>query len=328
MTTKKRILICGAGGFLGKNLFDAFFNTLSPRADLEICGTYLTNGYRRINPDDPRLIRADLTKEEEVDRVLGKGFDVVIQLAANSSSSKDDVERPEIHVTPNMAMNNWLIAAAHRHQVSQFIFQSCTVMYPNQDPPSLESDVDLNRDFSPVQFGGAWMKVASEKLCLFFSRLGITKFTVIRPSNIYGPGDRFDPDRSHVFAATIRKVAEAKDGNTITVWGQGKEVRDFFHVYDFARFVELVIDNQDYSFDIFNLGSEEPVSIDELVKRVIRISGKNLRIEYNPNGPTVGNKISINCSKARNKFGWKTSMNLDEGIKSTLKWYEQNVKSS
>ncbi len=322
MTTQKRILVCGAGGFLGKNIFDA----LSKRDDFEVFGTWLTNRYRRITPGK-KLFRTDLTKKNEVDWLFeGYKFDVVIQTAANSSSSKDDVERPEIHVTPNVAINNYLIAAAHEYGIKQFIFPSCTIMYPSQDQPSSENDVDLNKEFSPVQYGAAWMKVFSEKLCEFFSRLGKTKFTVIRPSNIYGPLDRFDPDRSHVFAATIRKVAEAKKGGEIVVWGQGKEVRDFFHVSDFVRFVELVIDNQDYNFDTFNLGSEEPVSIDELVKRVIRISGKNLEIEYDPNGPTVGNKISINCSKARNKFGWKTSMNMDEGIRSTLEWYGQNKK--
>lgn len=321
MTTKKRILVCGAGGFLGKNIFDA----LSRRDDFDVYGTYLTNGYGRLTPGE-RLFQVDLIKKENVVCLFRTmDFDVVIQTAANSSSSKDDVERPEIHVTPNVAINNWLIAAAHEYGVKQFIFPSCTVIYPSQDEPSAENGIDLNKDFNPVQFGGAWMKIFSEKLCEFFSRLGKTKFTVIRPANIYGPLDRFDPDRSHVFAATIRKVAEAKDGKII-VWGQGKEVRDFFHVSDFIRFIELVIDNQDYNFEIFNLGSEEPVSIDELVKRVMRISGKNLEIEYDPKGPAVGNKISINCSKARNKFGWKTSMNLDEGIRSTLGWYNQNVK--
>lgn len=319
----KKVLVCGAGGFLGKNIFDA----LCRRDDFEVYGTYLTNGYQRIGPNDQRLMRLDLSNKEDVDCVLRRiRFDVIIQTAANSSSSKDDVERPYIHVTPNVAINNLIIAAAHEHKVKQFIFPSCTVIYPSQDKPSAENDLDLNKDFNPVQFGGAWMKIFSEKLCQFFSRLGETKFTVIRPSNIYGPLDRFDPDRSHVFAATIRKVADAPPNGKIVVWGQGKEVRDFLHISDFTKFVEAVIDRQDYNFDIFNVGSEEPVSIEELVKKVIKISGKNLRIEYDPSGPTVGNKISIDCSKARNKFNWQPLVNLSDGIRRTLEWYGNNVK--
>lgn len=323
MTIEKKILVCGASGFLGKNMFDA----LSQRGDFKVYGTYLTNRYNRIDPRNPRLIKADLTKSEHVDFIFKLGFDVVIQTAANSSGSKDDIERPQIHVTPNVAINNLLIAAAHEYGVNQFIFPSCTIMYPSQDEPSSESNVDLNKDFAPVYFGGAWMKVFSEKLCEFFSRLGKTGFTVIRHSNIYGPYDRFDPDKSHVFAATIRKVADAPNNSKIVVWGQGKELRDFLHVFDFVKFIELVIDKQDYNFSIFNLGSEEPIFISDLVKRTIGVSGKNLGIEYNPKGPTIGNKTSINCSKARTKFDWKPKISLDEGIRSTLEWYNKNKAS-
>ena len=321
MKTEKKILVCGASGFLGKSTFDA----LSQRDDFEVYGTYLTNRYNRVDPEvNSKLIKADLTKSEHVDYIFKLGFDVVIQTAANSSGSKDDVERPYIHVTPNVAINNLLIAAAHEYGVKQFIFPSCTVMYPSQDEPSSENNVDLNKDFAPVYFGGAWMKVFSEKLCEFFSRLGKTQFTVIRHSNIYGPHDRFDPDKSHVFAATIRKVAEAPDNSKVIVWGQGKELRDFLHVSDFVKFIELVIDRQDYNFGLFNLGSEEPILIRELVERTIITSGKNLEIEYDPKGPTIGNKASIDCSKARTKFNWKPQISLNEGIRSTLEWYNHN----
>lgn len=319
---KKKVLICGASGFLGFNLF----KELSKRKDLDVYGTYDSNKYRRIKENNDRLVNAELSQKINVDSVLSKiKPNVLIQTAANSSGSKDDIERPEIHLTPNVAINNWLISGAHEYGVDQFIFPSCTVMYPSQDEPSLENNVDLNKDFSsPAYFGGAWMKIFAEKQCEFFSRRGRTKFTVIRHSNIYGPYDRFDPDRSHVFAATIRKIAEAPNNGTISVWGQGKEIRDFLHVSDFVRFIEIIIDRQDYDFELFNLGSEEPISISELVKRGIAISEKNLKVEYNPQGPTIGNKAVIDCSKVRNHFNWTPNISLNEGIKSTLEWYVNN----
>lgn len=321
---KKTVLICGASGFLGFNLLQK----LSQRQDLDIYGTYNSNRYNRIDKDSPRLIRADLTQKTNVDKILSETKpDVIIQTAANSSGSKDDVERPEIHVTPNVAINNWLISAAHEYGVKQFIFPSCTIMYPNRDEPSTENNLDLNRDFSsPAYFGGAWMKIFAEKQCEFFSRRGKTKFSIIRHSNIYGPYDRFEPDKSHVFAATIRKVANAENGSKLIVWGQGKEVRDFLGVSDFVRFVELVIDKQDYEFGLFNLSSEEPISISELVKKTIMISGKNLEIQYDPKGPAIGNKALIDCSKAKEKFNWKPIVSLNEGIEKTLEWYSENIK--
>ena len=315
---RKKVLVCGASGFLGFNIFQA----LSQRLDLEVYGTYLSNRYNRISHNHPNLIEVDLTKKEDVNSVLSAGkYDVVIQMAANSSGAKDVKERPQLHVTPNVAMNNWLIAGAHEHSVGQFIFPSCTVMYPSSTRPSSELDFDHN-NISPVYFGGAKMKLYAEDLCKFYSSLNRTRYTAIRHSNIYGPNDRFDPNRSHVFGATIRKVMESKD--KVIVWGQGMEVRDFLYVSDFIDFITLILDHQDWKFDIFNLGSSEPVTISSLVDRIIRISGKNLSVEYDPDGPTIGTKISIKSSKASEKFLWHPQTCLDEGIRKTLDWYKNN----
>ncbi len=195
-------------------------------------------------------------------------------------------------------------------------------MYPSRDEPSKETDADRNNLFGPY-FGAANMKLYSEALCQFFAGLGRTKFTAIRPSNIYGPHDRFDPERSHVFGATIRKVLEAQDSKVV-VWGQGQEVRDFLYEDDFVRFVELVIDRQDYTFDVFNVGLGRSVTIRELVDKVVSISGKDLEIVYDPSGPTIGTKISMNIDKAKEKFGWQPKVSLDEGIARTIAWYRQN----
>lgn len=312
---KKRVLVCGASGFLGFNVFQH----LSKRQDLELAGTYLSNRYGRIDPKDPRFIQADLTTN--IAKEVTANQDVIIQMAANSSGAKDVIERPYIHVTPNTIMNTLLIQSAFDNNVGQFIFPSCTVMYPSQLEPSSELDVDFN-NIPKVYLGGAWMKLYTEKLCQFFSTLKRTKFTTVRHSNIYGPNDRFDPERSHVFGSTIRKVSEAE--SEVVVWGQGKEVRDFLYIDDFVRFIELIIDNQDYEFDLFNLGSENPISITKLVEKVIKLSGKNLKIIYDPKGPSIGTMISIDSSKARQKFSWQPLVKIDEGVKKTLEWYMDN----
>ena len=326
MKNKKRVLVLGASGFLGYNISEA----LSKREDLDVFGTYLTNKYGRINTENQseRLFRIDLTKKTDAYELLNYGWDVIVHMAACSTGAKDVVERPYIQVTPNAVMNSWVFQAAYNNKVGQVIFPSCTVAYPSSDTPSKEEDIDLSP--KGPYFGVARMKLFSEGLCQFFAELpnSQTKFTAIRHSNIYGPNDRFDPDRSHVFGATIRKVMGAKDGQVV-IWGKGEEVRDFLYVDDFVRFVEMVIDKQDYKFDVFNLGSDYPITITKLYEEVIRLSGKKLEIVYDPKGPSLGTKISINSMKARQKFTWSNRVSLntgpDCGIIKTIDWYRQNI---
>ncbi len=320
MSTKKRVLVCGASGFLGKNIFEH----LSRRNDLEVRGTYLLNRYNRVDTNNPRFSKVNLTKEEEVYKAI-QDIDVVVQMAASSTGAKDVKERPYIQVTPNAVANSWIFQAAFDNNVPQVIFPSCTVMYDDSDMGQKETDLDLNK-ITPekVYYGAAKMKTYIESQCQFFAGLGRTRFTAIRHSNIYGPHDRFDPERSHVFGATIRKVLNSQDGKVV-VWGQGKEVRDFLYVDDFVRFIEKVIDQQDYRFDVFNLGSDQPITIAELVARVILVSDKDLEIVYDPQGPTLGTKTSINSTKAREKFGWQPKVSLNDGIAKTIDWYRKNI---
>ena len=316
---KKKILICGASGFIGYNLLE----TLSARNDFEVTGTYLTNRYRRIDPKDKRLIKVDLTDKKQVDSVT-QGFDVVIQAAANTTGAKDAIERPYIHVVDNVIMNSLLFKSAHDNHVKQAVFYSCTVAYPSSQRRWKENELDLNHEFGKY-FGAGWMKIYTEKQCEFYSRLGRTKYTAIRHSNMYGPYDRFDLERSHVCAATITKVMQAKD--KVTVWGEGKEERDLLYIDDLVRLTELVIDKQNYNFEVFNAGSEEVVSVKELVEKVIKISGKKLGIVYDKNGPSIGTKIRVNTDKAQKKFKWKPKVKLNEGLNKTIAWYKKNYNN-
>lgn len=318
---RKRILVCGASGFLGYSIFQA----LEKQKQFLVKGTYFTNRYNRINTNDPRFFKADLTDKRQV-ADIGKGFDIIIQAAANSSGAKDVVERPYLHVTDNAVINALMFQEAHDSKVPHVIFPSCTVMYPSSRKQSREIDVDLNKEFYHKYFGGAWMKIYAEKLAEFYSRLGRTSYTIIRHSNMYGPNDRFDAERSHVTAATIRKVM-AETGNTITVWGKGTEERDLLYIDDLVQFVQLVIKkhNQRSPFDIFNVGLGKVHSVAEIVQKVINASGKKLAINYDTSKPTIATRIAIDTSKAKKAFNWKPRYTLDQGLKKTIDWYKQNI---
>ena len=207
-------------------------------------------------------------------------------------------------------------------KVKHFIFPSCTVMYQSSDVPMKESDFDESVDLYPKYYGGGNTKVYIEKMCKFYSTLGDTKFTVMRQSNIYGPHDKFNLDIGHVFAATIVKVAGAKD--TIDVWGTGQEKRDLLYVSDLVNCVNSIVEKQKSKFELVNVGYGESISVSNLVKKIVDISGKSLYINYDKDKPTVDTKLVLDISEAKELFDWSPKLSLDAGIKDTLEWYTGN----
>jgi GDP-L-fucose synthase len=315
---KKKILICGATGFIGRNIAERF----ASEDEYEVFGTYFNS--EPYNYPGLTLIKADLRKPEDVDRLLA-GKDIIIQAAATTSGAKDIVNRPFLHVTDNAIMNSLIFRAAYEHKVSHLVFFSCSVMYQPSDRSVKEEDFDANKEIHKNYFGVGWTKVYLEKMCEFYSRIGPTKYTVIRHSNIYGPYDKFDLERSHVFGATITKVLSAKDGDKIIVWGTGEEERDLLYVSDLVDFVELILEKQETKFEIINVGYGKSIAIRDLVQKIIDASGKNLSIEYDKTKPTIKTKLALDITKARN-FGWSPKISLEEGIKKTIAWWNENIK--
>jgi GDP-L-fucose synthase len=175
-------------------------------------------------------------------------------------------------------------------------------------------------------FGVGWTKVYLEKMCEFYARLGVTKFTAIRHSNIYGPHDKFDLERSHVFGATVTKVMTAQGGK-IVVWGSGEEGRDLLYIDDLVSMVECVMDRQTAAFGLYNCGYGEAVSIRELVNKIVAKSGRQLRIEHDLSQPSIKTSVFLDCGKAQRELGWERSVTLDRGIEQTLDWWRENVGS-
>ena len=316
---KKKILVCGATGFIGRNIAEA----LAKRDEFDVYGAYLNS-----KPlDNPRIkmIQVDLTNQKEVNQIL-KGVDILIQAAATTSGAKDIITKPYYHVTDNAVMNSLIFRAAYDYEVSHVVFFSCATMYQSNDIPVKETDFDANEEMYPSYFGAGWTKVYIEKMCEFYSRIGNTKYTVIRHSNIYGPYDKFDLKKSHVFGATMTKVMTTEEGGTIVVWGTGVEERDLLYISDLVDFVELAIDRQGSKFELCNVGYGSSISVSNLVKKIIACSGKDVRIVYDQSKPTIKTKLSLDIARAKNSFGWSPKVSLDEGIQKTIEWYKSNIR--
>ncbi|MBR9705309.1 NAD(P)-dependent oxidoreductase [Candidatus Pacearchaeota archaeon] len=316
---KKKVLICGATGFIGRNIAERF----SRLEEFEVYGTYYNKEPYENN--NIKFIKADLKDPVTIDNIT-KGMDIVIQMAAISYGAKEVSKRPYLLVADNVIMNSLIYRSCFDNKVSHVFFPSCTIMYQSSETPLKETDLDLNQEMYKKYFGPAWTKVYEEKMCEFYSRLGDTKFTVFRHSNVYGPYDKYKSENSHVFAATITKVLEAQDNSNVQVWGTGVEERDLIHVDDIVDFIILAIKKQVKPYELVNVGLGKSISIINLVKEIIKQSEKNLEIELDPTKPSIKTTMCLDYSKAKEIYGWEPKISLEEGIKKTINWYRKNIK--
>lgn len=312
-----RILILGATGFIGRNL--ALYYQNKPGITLTL--------HRFSRPayhvDNAEWVQGDLTNKAFVEHIV-KGQDVIIQAAAVTSGAGDIINRPHIHVTDNAIMNSLVLRAAHDFGVGHFVFFSCTVMYQNSDVALKESDFDATNPLYERYFGVGWTKVYIEKMCEFYAGLGSLKTTAIRHSNIYGPYDKFDLAKSHVMGATITKVMQASDPGNITMWGEGKELRDVLYVDDLIECVDKVVERQREPYRLYNCGSGKMHSVRALVDAIIRASGKKIQVEIDTTKPSLATGLCLNCDRAKAELGWQPHVDLEEGLAKTLTWWRNN----
>lgn len=315
----QKIVIAGATGFIGRNLLAHYGAT----DDFDVRAVYHQSPPVVENGVNVEWVQADLTKDEDVRRAID-GADVIIQAAATTSGAGDIVNRPHIHTTDNAVMNSLLLRAAHDLGVGHFVFFSCSVMYQPGSHPVTEDDFDASLPLEPKYFAAGWTKLYIEKMCEFYAGLGRMKVTALRHSNVYGPHDKFDLERSHMFGATITKVLTEPDGGSINVWGDGTEARDLIYIEDLVRAVLSCLSGQEEPFGLFNVGAGQAFPVSDVVTRIIRASGKKLSINYDTSKPTIPFTLALDCSKIEQAAGWRSAVALDDGIGRTIAWWLQN----
>ena len=311
----KRILICGATGFIGRNLLDFY----SKDKKYKIRATHFKrpalSGY-----EDVEWVQCDLRDPKQVSNIL-QDVDIIMQFAATTTGAKDIVSKPYIHVTDNVIMNSYLLREAFEQGVEHFIFPSCTIMYQKSEEALKEDDYNPSDDILSFYYGAGHTKVYLENMCNFYAGFGKTKHTVIRHSNLYGPHDKYDLEKSHVTGATITKVMTSKDG-LVNVWGTGEEARDLLYVEDFISFIEAALNKQKNNYELYNVGLGRGIKIKHLVEKVIECSGKNLKIKHDLTKPTVPTSLFLDCTKAEKELNWSPNHTLEQGLKKTIEWYK------
>ena len=312
-------LVAGGTGFVGGALVKKLISN-----GAKVRATYFSSKPFFFNKN-LEWVHANLKLEKDCNKVVKK-IDIVIIAAAVTSGAKDIVNNPLMHVTPNIVINSQILASCYNESIKKVLFISSAAAYPNLDERLLRENDMMKSDPEDVYFAAGWMKRYSEILCYTYSKK-IEKpmaTVVVRPTNIYGPGDKIDWNKSHVTAATIRKVLERHQ--PIEVWGDGKDVRDLIFIDDFVEGILLSLQHSEDFLDV-NIGSGKTYSINELLDLVIKIDNfKKPIIKYNKNKPRTSKSVKVSIKKASQLLGFGPKVSIEAGLMKTIVWMKNKLK--
>tara|TARA_B100000676_G_scaffold63045_1_gene62435 strand:+ start:20787 stop:21752 length:966 start_codon:yes stop_codon:yes gene_type:complete len=309
-----KIFIAGHNGMVGS----AIMRNLS------------SNGYKTIYFADRQHL--DLLNQQSVDKWFKENdVDVVIDAAAKVGGIHSNNTYRADFIYENLQIQNNLINSSHKHGVKKLLFLGSSCIYPKFADQPIKEEYLLT---SPLEYTNepyAIAKIAGIKMCESYYKQHGCNFISIMPTNLYGPNDNFHPDNSHVLPALLRKFHEAKQAicSVVNVWGTGKAKREFLHVDDLAKAAVFVLENVDaediYSKNIshLNVGSGEDISIADLAKTISNTVMYEGEIQFELNKPDGTLRKLMDNSRIKS-FGWKPTISLEEGLKSTYNWYRAN----
>lgn len=316
----KTALVLGAGGFIGGHLVKRL-----KREGFWVRGVDLKfNEYAETEADD--FIIGDLRDQQTVRGVIDRRFDEVYQLAADmGGAGYIFTGEHDADIMHNSATINLNVAdAAHKRTIKRVFYSSSACMYPahnQEDPDNPNCAEDSAYPAAPDSEYG-WEKLFSERLFLAYNRNHGTQNRVARYHNIFGPEGTWEGGKEKAPAAMCRKVAQAKSGDTIDMWGDGQQTRSFLYVDECLEGSTRLL-RSDWEGPV-NIGSDEMVTINQLVGIVADIAGKTIHINHIPGPEGVRGRNSDN-RLIKEKLGWAPSQTLTAGLEKTYGWIERQV---
>jgi GDP-L-fucose synthase len=280
----------------------------------------LANGYARILTRTRAEV--DLRQRDAVFRFFEQEHpQVVVVAAAKVGGIKANNDYPVEFLLENLKIQNNLIEASAEFGVEKLLFLGSSCIYPKFAAQPIAEDSLLTGALEVTNETYAIAKIAGIKLCQAYAREYGRNFICAMPTNLYGPGDNFDLNNSHVLPALMRKVHEAKlrrDGS-VTVWGTGTPRREFLHVDDLAGACRFLLENYD-SPEIINIGYGEDVTIRELAETICEILDFRGELVFDSDKPDGTPRKLMDSTKLMG-LGWKPGISLRAGIKQTYDWY-------
>ena len=286
----------------------------------------------------PEIDELDLTSQQAV-----AGFfaaekpEYVILAAAKVGGIHANNTYPAEFIHINLTIQGNVVHNAWQHGVKRLLFLGSSCIYPKLAPQPMKEEHLLTGLLEETNEPYAIAKIAGIKMCESYNRQYGTKFIAVMPTNLYGPGDNFHPENSHVLPALIRRFHEAKlqNAHEVVVWGSGTPRRELLHVDDMAHGCLHLMELPDakiapellnYPKPCFvNLGTGEDVTIRELAQTVSRVVGFQGKLVFDPTKPD-GTPRKLQDVSRIHALGWKHSINLEQGIASTYQWFQESLK--
>jgi nucleoside-diphosphate-sugar epimerase len=320
---KSTYLVCGAGGFIGGHLVKSLLDD----GHIVICADIkpLHNWFQIF--DINKNFSLDLKDYENCLKVTRK-VDYIYNMACNMGGM-GFIENNKAECMLSVLINTNLLRASLKNKVSKYFFSSSACVYNSGKQlksfmPGLKEEDAYPAD---PEDGYGWEKLFSERMCRHFSEDFGLQTRVVRYHNVYGPMGTYDGGREKAPAALCRKIIKAKlDGsNTIEVWGDGNQTRSFMFIDDCILGTKKIFDCN--SFDVFNLGSNEQVSINQLIDIIESFTNTKVKRKYLLDKPKGVRGRSSDNTKILEKLNWSPKISLKEGLKKTYNWIFNQISS-
>ena len=316
MSASNRIFVAGHKGMVGSALVKA----LEARGDSEI----ITRARQDLDLRDQSAVNAFFAAEKP---------DQVYLAAAKVGGIHANNTYPADFIYENLIIEANTIHAAHTNDVNKLVFLGSSCIYPKSVEQPMQESALLTGTLEPTNEPYAIAKIAGIKLCESYQRQYARDYRSVMPTNLYGPGDNFHPENSHVIPALMRRIHEAKrnEDPRVVVWGSGTPMREFLHVDDMAAAtlhvmgldLETYESHTDPMLSHINVGTGVDCSIRELAETLVDVIGFEGRLEFDTTKPDGTPRKLMNVSKL-SELGWCASIELKAGLTDTYKWFVEH----
>lgn len=314
---RKNVLVTGGAGFIGSHLVEML---VKKKANVRVVDNLENGSLKNLELCENRIefMNKNLT-DPKACREAVKDMDIVLNLAAKVGGVGYNVKHPGTMFVKNILINTLMLEAARKECVERYLCVSSACVYPRYctiPTPESEGFKDIPE---PTNMGYGWAKRIAEVQAQTYAEEFGMKIAIVRPYNTYGPRDHFDPEKSHVIPAIIRRIFDGE--NPLVVWGNGEQTRAFVYVTDVARGMLLAIEKYPKA-DSLNIGTREEIKIKDLVNLIIELCGKRPKVIFDTSKPVGQPRRNANITKGKKLIGYEPKVSLKEGLKKTIEWYK------